>query len=492
MSTDLYFIMGLKNKKEDNFSEWFTEINLETGADLVDMRYGVQGFVVHKPLAIKIIRRIENYLEDEVERDNYQPILLPVAISEKAIEREKEHVEGFAPELLWVTRGGSKELEEKLFLRPTGESQFYPMYSQWIRAHTDLPMKRYQSRIMVYRFEKTTRPWLRGREFVFFETHAVFKDHKSVMSQIKKDIKTTKNVIRNKLAIPYMYFQRPQWDKFAGAVNTYAADVLMPDGRVNQIASTHDLGQKFAKAYSVKFKNTKGKFEYGWQTCYGPGIWRVMASLIGIHADNNGLILPFDLAPTQIVIVPILKKKGDRKIIGACNKLKDNLSEKYRVELDDSARSPGFKFNKWEMLGASLRMEVGPKEAAENKVTVVRRDTKQKSVVPVSRLNSFIKKTEEDIQRVLLKRAQKYLKDGLYDARTLGEINDVLNKKKGFARTEICSVDSDGKKCADKIQNFTKGGKVRGTRTDKQEKPKSKCPVCGKRAKAVVYVAKQY
>tara|TARA_Y100000034_G_scaffold60744_1_gene73789 strand:+ start:51 stop:1511 length:1461 start_codon:yes stop_codon:yes gene_type:complete len=486
--------MALKNKKEEKFSEWFTEINEETGAKLVDTRYGGQGLLVHMPTSLKIIRKIEKYFEQEVEQDGYDPILLPVLVPEKYISKEKEHIKGFAPELLWVTEGGKHKLEERFFLRPTGESQIYPMYSQWIRTHKDLPLKRYQSRIMAYRFESTTRPWFRGREFIFFETHGVFRDHKGVMNQIRKDMRTTRKVIFDKLAIPFLYFKRPSWDAFPGAMDTFAADVVMPNGRVNQIASTHDLSQNFAKGFNIKFADEKNKEHYTEQTCYGPGIWRIMASLIGLHGDNHGLVMPFDLAPTQVVIVPIFRTESKKRVMKFANTVKDKLKS-FRVKLDDSDKSPGFKFNQWEMVGTPIRIEVGPEEANKSKVTVVRRDSREKQTIPISQLTKIITNVEEQILKHLKRNANKYLKNSIHDAKTLEEINDVVNKKRGFARINFCSIESDGENCADRIQKYTKGGVVRGILLDNKlnpsEKPTGKC-ICGQKAKSVVYVAKQF
>jgi len=483
--------MAIKTKKGENFSEWYTEVVGEEGAKLVDIRYGIQGFVAHRPWAVSIIRNYEKLLEEEVEKDGYAPMLLPVVIPRRNIEKEKEHVKGFAPEVFWITKGGNDKLEEEWFLRPTGESQIYPMYSLWIRSHNDLPFKRYQSRICTYRYEMTTRPFLRGREFIFFETHAVYKDHKGVLKQVSKDMEITETVIRNRLGLPFLFFKRPFWDKFAGAVDTYAADTLMPDGKVNQIASTHDLGQRFSKAYNVKFTDDDEKDKYGWQTCFGPGIWRIMAALVGIHGDDKGLILPFEVAPVQVVIVPILGKK-DKEIITYCKKLEKKLSSKFRVKYDESNNSPGWKYNEWEMKGVPLRIEVGPKEVESKELTLVRRTDRFKSKVKEKDLEDAIFGNGELILNQISKVAGVYFKKSMHEANSLDELNKVLNKMRGFVKISFCSVDKDGEKCADILQEKTRGGKVRGTLYGKEEKASGKCVVCGKKANHIVYVAKAY
>jgi len=283
--------IGITVKKADNFSEWYTQLCSEQGADLVDIRYGVAGFVVHKPWAFKILRGIYDLLDKEIEADGHQPLLFPTVIPEENLMKEKEHA-GFAPNVFWITQAGEEKLERRLALRPTGETAFYPMYSLWIRSYKDLPFKMFQSRITVFRNEATTRPFLRGREFMFYETHDVFATHKEALDQINTDMNIMKKVAYDTLKIPFIFFRRPKWDKFLGANDTYASDTLMPDGRRNQCSSTHDLGQNFAKVYGVKFKDKDGEDKFGYQTCFGPGIYRLMAALIAIHGDDNGLILP--------------------------------------------------------------------------------------------------------------------------------------------------------------------------------------------------------
>ncbi|MHA2103081.1 MAG: aminoacyl--tRNA ligase-related protein, partial [Candidatus Hodarchaeales archaeon] len=295
-------IKGITVKKSKNFSEWFTQVVKK--AELADIRYGVAGFIVHLPNGYRLTRTIYEYLEKEFELDDHEPMLFPIVTLEENLKKEEEHA-GFTPEVYWITEAGSEKLERRLALRPTGETQIYPMYSLWVRSYNDLPLKRYQSRITVYRNEMNTRPFFRGREFMFMESHDVFVDHKGAMEQIYKDMEIMDKAIWEKLFIPFIFFRRPQWDKFKGADDTYASDTLNPDGRRNQISSTHDLGTNFAKAFDVQYIDESGESQYAHQTCFGPGIWRITAALISIHGDDNGLVLPFDIAPTQVVVVPI-------------------------------------------------------------------------------------------------------------------------------------------------------------------------------------------
>ncbi|MEM1908933.1 MAG: aminoacyl--tRNA ligase-related protein, partial [Thermofilaceae archaeon] len=242
-------------KKEEDFSEWFSQVLSK--ADLIDLRYGVQGFIVHKPWAMRIIRQIYRMFEEELEKTGHEPVLFPLVIPEEYFEKEKEHVEGFKPEVFWVTEAGEEKLERRLALRPTSETAFYSMYALWIQSWRDLPLKLYQS-VSVYRYEKATRPFIRGREFLWIETHCAFATREEALKQIREDMENTRRVLWEKLAIPFLFLRRPQWDKFAGAEDTYAADTVMPDGRVLQISSTHDLGQRFAKAFGITFMREDG------------------------------------------------------------------------------------------------------------------------------------------------------------------------------------------------------------------------------------------
>lgn len=486
--------IGITVKKSKDFSEWFTQICGEQGAKLADVRYGVQGFVVHRPWAFKILRKVYELLEKEVEEDGHEPFLFPTVIPEENLLKEKEHA-GFTPEVFWVTEAGSQKLERRLALRPTGETALYPMYSLWIRSYNDLPFKRYQSRITVFRNEMTTRPFLRGREFMFFETHDVFAKHEHALNQIKKDMEIMKKVIYKKIKIPFIFFKRPQWDKFLGAEDTFVSDTLMPDGKRNQLSSTHDLGHRFAKAFDVKFTDKDGKEKYGYQTCFGPGIWRIMAALIGVHGDDTGLILPSCVAPIQIVIIPIPyagKSKSNEEINKRCKLIERELKKSgYGVKIDDSEETPGYKYNEWEMLGVPLRIEIGKKEL-EKEITIVKRIDRKKIKIRIKNLKKEIKKHLQLNDEKIKERADEYFKGNTKEANTLAEVKSIIEKHRGFVKAPFCSIDSDGEKCADILKEKTNGGKVSGVKFINPEKPEGKCIICSKKAKHVVYIAKSY
>jgi prolyl-tRNA synthetase len=480
--------------KKEKFAEWYNTIIY--AADLVDNRYNVQGFVVHKPWAMYSFRALYALFEKELEANGHEPVLFPAVIPEDNFRKEAQHVEGFAPQVFWITQGGAEQLTHPLALRPTSETAFYQMYSKWVQSQSDLPLKFYQS-CTVFRYEHETLPFMRGREFMWIEAHDAFASEKEAKDQVKQDIEIGQRVLNEVLGLPLICTERPAWDTFPGAEHTYAYDVLMPDGRVNQVASTHLLGQKFAKTFDIEFKDDKGEAKHAWQTCFGPGIWRIMAALVSVHGDDRGLIFPFAVAPAQVVIVtiPAGDAKEDKKILDYAAQLRDRLAlMNIRAVIDNTAKTPGFKFNYWEMRGVPIRMEVGKKEVEKNAVTIARRDTKARAQVPLDALTTYLVETAGAILLELKARAKEDFNKRLKDAKTKEEVKKILEEDKGIARTTFCTTGEEGHACADELAAFAGGAKVRGTLVDKEEKPEkdAKCIVCGKPAKAIVYVAKQY
>ncbi|MCL5011644.1 MAG: proline--tRNA ligase [Candidatus Marsarchaeota archaeon] len=476
--------------KNDNFSEWFTEIIKE--AELADLRYNVKGFVVNMPWAVMIMKKMYALYEEELEKNNHLPAWFPAVIPKENFEIEKEHVEGFKAEVFWITRGGDKELEEPLALRPTSETAMYKMFSLWIQGKSDLPLKIYQS-TQVWRHEtKSTRPFLRGREFHWIESHCAFSSKKDAEDQVLQDMQMTENIMHQEFCIPFIFFQRPEWDKFPGAIHTYAADSLMPDGRILQQPSTHLLGQNFAKAFNITFLDENGKNDFAWQTCYGPAIWRMFASLISVSGDDRGLILPFKLAPYQIMIIPI-HSKDDKKIEKKAEEVKKTLENAgFRARIDASNKSPGFKFNFWEMKGVPLRIELGDKELESKELTVAKRFDGKKIKIKEEQIVEKIKDIAVEIQRFLLKRADDFFLDNTSKAYSLEELEKTIKEKGGFVMIPFCSVEIDGKECNEKLKERLHVD-VRGERFDVKENPENKkCVVCGKEAKHYVYVGKQY
>ena len=359
---------GISVGKDGNFSEWYTEVVQK--CELGDLRYNVKGFLVFQPWSVLSMEKMYSYLESALQRKKHRPYWFPTLIPEKNFKIEGEHVEGFTPQVFWVEKAGNDKLEERMALRPTSETAFYQMFSLWIRSYKDLPFKTYQ-RANIFRYEtKATRPFLRSREFHWIETHCAHASQEDAMKQVHEDMETTKEILHDVFGLPLIFFERPQWDKFPGAERTFAADVLNPDGRVVQQPSTHLLKQEFSKGFDVKFKDKDGKDKYVWLTCYGPAVSRIFASVVIVHGDDKGLRFPWEIAPLQVVIVPV---SDDAKILKKCEEVGKKLNA-LRVEIDSSEKTAGEKFNYWEMKGVPIRIDLGMKDLENKKLTVFRRD----------------------------------------------------------------------------------------------------------------------
>jgi prolyl-tRNA synthetase len=476
--------------KTNNFPDWFSEICRV--AELADIRYGVKGFTPFPPWSLMTMDNMFDILEEVLQRKDHLPMLFPTVIPESNLTKEAQHVEGFVPQVFWIQDiGEGGKLEERLALRPTSETAIYPMYSLWVRSWRDLPMKRYQ-RCSVFRSEiKSTRPFLRGREFLWIESHNVFATHDEVKAQVREDLETTKEVVTDNFGIPVMVFRRTQWDKFPGGLNTYAADTLMPDGKVLQLPSTHDLGDNFARAFDVKYLNENNETVYAWQTCYGPAISRIFGALISVHGDNKGLRLPFKIAPYQVVVIPIYKGKDAEMVLEYSKNIQKKLRKAgFKVYLDNSDNTPGWKYNYWEMKGVPIRVEIGPRDIRDSKSVLFRRDTMKRETVAAKDLKKKITALGKEIDANLLAEAESKFVDLIVDADSISAIEDALDKGK-IARTPFCTTEMEGKPCADEIKDRT-GGETRGTRIDIDEKPTGVCTVCGKPATEVVYIARSY
>lgn len=478
---------GITIKKSADFSEWYTQVIVK--AELADMRYNVKGFLVHMPWSVRIMKLMYSQLEKDFEKFGHEPVWFPAVVPEKFLKKEKEHAKAFSAEVFWVTEAGSnfEKLEERLALRPTSETSMYPMFALWIRSWRDLPLKTYHTS-QVWRYESYTRPFIRGREFYWIESHNAFTTKEEAENQIKEDTLITTNSVCNQCAIPVLFFKRPEHDKFSGAVSTVAADTIMPDGRVMQLPSTHFLGDNFSKAFDIKFVDKDKKEKYVWQTCYGPAVWRNLGALVAIHGDDKGLVLPPEAAPYQAVIVPIYYKESERKEV--LEKAED-ISKKLKIRVTVDLRkeyTPGWKFNYWELKGVPVRIEIGPKDVKSKQVVLVRRDDGKKIVVKENDLNDSVKDILEDMQLNIRKKAEKFFNNHLSEAKTFNELEKILTIKGGIVRTNWC-----GKvECAENIKSKTNGGTIRGTLFGKEEKPKGNCVWCGKESKFVVYIAKQY
>jgi len=430
-----------------------------------------------------------DYMEKALQKKSHKPYWFPTLIPETNLKKESTHITGFTPEVFWVTHGGEKKLEEKYALRPTSETLFYQMFSQWIRSYKDLPFKTYQ-RANVFRYEtKATRPFLRSREFHWIEAHCAHETEEDAIKQVHEDMQTTKEVLHDIFGLPFIFFERPSWDKFPGAHRTFAADVLNPDGRVVQQPSTHLISQEFSKAFDVKFTDKNEKEKFAWITCYGPAISRIFASIIAVHGDDKGLRFPWKIAPIQVIIIPIGE---DNKVQNQAEKIKQELLENnISADIDNnSEKRLGEKLYFWEMKGVPLRIELGKKELSENKLTIFRRDQNERESIKPNDLLKYIEKTSKEIDENLTKQADKLFDNNLVNTNTKEQIKEVIEAGK-IARCGFCSVDKTGEKCAEIVEKET-GAQIRGTKLDEKKKDIKKCIICGKKANNIVYVAKSY
>ncbi|MEM1946290.1 MAG: proline--tRNA ligase [Candidatus Caldarchaeum sp.] len=469
--------------KYRNFSEWFDSLLLE--AKIVDDRFPVKGFSVYLENGAFIIRRIREMLEKELNDTGHKEMVFPLVTTEELFGREAQHIKGFSPEVFVIESAGGKPLDVKLIVRPTSETIMYPMFKLWIRSHADLPLMVHQSN-MVYRHEtKATRPLLRVREIPWNEAHTVHETAADAEQQVRKAVEIYKKVL-DRLGIAYLILKRPDFDKFAGARYSIAFDAWNPDGRVNQVGTVHNLGKNFSKVFEIEFETRDGRRENPHQLCYGFGYSRVLAALISQHGDDRGIVLPSSVAAIQVVIVPIVFKGQEEAILRYCSALAERLKG-LRVKLDDREDvTPGEKFYYWEKMGVPVRLEAGPREVAENRVTVFRRDTLEKNSVDVEGLETYLVKLLDEIDRNLSDKSWRIMRQMISDASTVEEVKNIISERR-IARVAWCG----STECAMRLKEAA-GGELRGSRFDEVEVPTGACIVCQQPAQEVVYYARAY
>lgn len=465
---------------EENFTQWYTDVVLK--AELADYAE-TKGCITIRPYGYAIWENIQNYTDKKFKEVGIQNFAMPLLIPENLLNKEKSHVEGFAPEVAWVTIGGEEELEEKLCVRPTSETIISTMYSKWIHSWRDLPVLGNQW-CNVLRWEKETRPFLRSREFLWQEGHTVHETAKEAQERTLMMLEIYSDVIENLLAIPVLKGKKTEKEKFAGAVDTYTVECLMHDGRALQAGTSHYLGQNFSKPFDIKFQNRESKDEFGYTTSWGSST-RLIGGIIMAHGDNRGLKLPPKVAPIQVVIVPIAQHKEG--VLETANQLKSTLSKSFRVKLDDRDHcSPGFKFNDWEMRGVPVRMEIGPRDIENGECVLVRRDTMEKETVSLENLENRLSELLETIQKNMYDACLERRKAKTSVAYSLDEILQNLETNQGYVKTMWCGDVA----CEDKIKEVT--GAHSRCIPFKQEHLADTCPICGKKANTMVVWGRQY
>ncbi|MEM5835060.1 MAG: proline--tRNA ligase [Candidatus Aenigmatarchaeota archaeon] len=470
-----------KYKKNEDFSKWYNFI--VQAAKLADYS-PIKGFMFILPYGYEIWENIKNVLDKKLKETGHRNAYAPALIPEHLLEKEKEHVKGFSPECFWVTLSGSNKLAEKLALRPTSETIIYYSYAKFIRSWRDLPLllNFWNS---VFRAEiKMTKLFIRTCEFLWQEGHTVHATEKEAEEEIKKIISIYRELIEEYLAIPTLYGKKSESEKFPGAKETYTLEGLMPDGKALQLGTVHNLGQNFARVFGIKFLDKDEKKKFAWQTCWGVST-RLIGAMLMVHGDDKGAIIPPKVAPIQIVIIPIIYKGKEEAVIEKCKEIEKMLEDEFRVYLDDRKEyTPGWKFNEWELRGVPLRIEIGPKDIEESKVTIVRRDNSERITIDEIEIKNSIREVLADIQSNLYKRAEKFLKDSIFVASDYNNFKKFI--KKGFVKACICSSQT----CEEKIKEET-GATIRLIPLDKEE-IFSNCIYCNKKAEIVAYFARGY
>ncbi len=479
--------LGVTTKKEENFSDWYTEVVRK--GEFMDQRTPVRGCDVFMPWGYAIWEQIMRYADTLFKEHGVKNAYFPTLIPESLLVKEAEHFEGFTPEVAWVTEAGNEKLAERLALRPTSETIMYYMFSQWIRSYRDLPL-RINQWVNVFRWEtKATRPFLRSREFLWQEGHTVHRTLDEANQEVLDIIEIYSRIFEELGALPSLLLRRTEQDKFAGALYTVAFDTFIPEaGRVLQLGTVHNLGQNFAKPFGITFLDSDGKEKTAWQTSWGIST-RLIGAIIAVHGDDRGAVLPPRVAPTQVVIVPIIFKGKEEPVLNAARDIGEKLkSMGLRVEVDDrDDYTAGWKFNHWELKGVPLRIEVGPQDVENGGFTAVRRDTGEKTFMKMDEIGK-VPEILERMQREMLERARKRLEEAIVTVRTKDELKEAIEEKK-IARSFWCG----DPKCEDAVKELTGGAEIRGTKFLEIEGAEGeKCVVCGKEAHHVVYIAKSY
>lgn len=463
---------------EEDFAKWYTDIVKK--AELMDYS-AVRGCMVIEPYGYAIWENIVSILDKKFKDLGHQNVSMPLLIPESLLQKEKDHIEGFAPEVAWVTRGGSQELQEPLCIRPTSETLFCDHFSKKIHSWRDLP-KLYNQWCSVVRWEKTTRPFLRSVEFQWQEGHTVHETQNEAINETKQMLEVYAEFCEKELAIPVIKGRKTESEKFSGAEVTYTIEALMHDGKALQSATSHYFGNKFSRAFNISFQNRNNEPEFAYQTSWGITT-RIIGGVIMVHGDNRGLVLPPAVAPIQVIIVPIaLHKEGVKE---KAEEILNLLKDVCRVKMDDSDKSPGWKFAEYEMRGVPLRLELGPRDIEKNQCVVVKRDNFEKITVPFEVLKDSIPKLLEEVRNNMYLKALRRRDEMTYEAKNKEEFYNYALNNQGFIKASWCGSE----KCEKEIKESTA---FTSRCIEKEANISEKCVNCGKEAKYDVYWAKAY
>ena len=465
---------------EEDFAQWYTDVVKK--AELIDYT-SVKGCMVIKPAGYAIWENIQHELDRRFKETGVENVYLPMFIPESLLQKEKDHVEGFAPEVAWVTHGGMEPLQERLCVRPTSETLFCDFYAKDVHSYRDLP-KVYNQWCSVVRWEKTTRPFLRSREFLWQEGHTAHATAQEAEERTIQMLNLYADFCEEVLAIPVIRGKKTDKEKFAGAEATYTIEALMHDGKALQSGTSHNFGDGFAKAFGIQFADKDNQLKYVHQTSWGMTT-RMIGAIIMVHGDNSGLVLPPRIAPTQVMAIPIQQKKEG--VLETAARVKEALAASgLRVKLDDADRSPGWKFSEQEMRGIPVRIELGPKDIEQNQAVIVRRDTREKIAASIEELPEKVSQVLETMQKEMLERARAHRDSHTYEAKNLEELRDLAENKPGFIKAMWCGC----QECEDALKEEM--AITSRCMPFQQEQIADTCVYCGKPAKKMVYWGKAY
>ena len=465
---------------DEDFAKWYTDICRK--AELIEYT-SVKGCMVIRPYGYAIWENIQKILDGKFKELGHENVCMPMFIPESLLQKEKDHVEGFAPEVAWVTHGGNDPLEERLCVRPTSETLFCEHYANIIHSHRDLP-KLYNQWVSVVRWEKTTRPFLRSREFLWQEGHTIHATAEEAIAETEQMLNVYADFCEQELAMPVVRGQKTESDKFAGAVSTYAIEALMHDGKALQAGTSHYFGDGFAKAFGIQYQSKENKLEYPHQTSWGMTT-RLIGAIIMTHGDDNGLVLPPAVAPIQVVIIPVAQHKDG--VLEKANELKALLSKNFRVKLDDSDNSPGWKYSEYEMKGVPVRLEIGPRDIEAGQCVLVTRHNREKAVVSLDNLEAEIENKLKEVHDGLWQKAYENRERRTYKCTSMDEIKAAISENgDGFVKAMWCGDEA----CEDKVKEETGVGS-RCIPFD-QENISDTCVCCGKPAKHMVMWGNAY
>lgn len=463
---------------EEDFAQWYTDVVKK--AELIEYS-SVRGCIILRPNGYAIWENIQKELDARFKKTGVENVYMPLFIPESLLQKEKDHVEGFAPEVAWVTQGGLEPLPERLCVRPTSETLFCDLYSNIVQSYRDLP-KLYNQWCSVVRWEKTTRPFLRSIEFLWQEGHTAHATAKEAEDRTVQMLNVYADFCEQVLAIPMIKGRKTDKEKFAGANATYTIEALMHDGKALQSGTSHNFGDGFAHAFNIQYTDKDNTLQYVHQTSWGMST-RVIGAIIMVHGDDSGLVLPPRIAPTQVMIIPVAQHKEG--VLEKAAELKEKLGA-FRVKVDDSDKSPGWKFSEQEMRGIPIRIEIGPKDIEANQAVIVRRDTREKITVSLDAVTETVSEVLDTIQKDMLERARAHRDAHTFKAAGYEEFKEIIANKPGFVKAMWCGEQA----CEDKIKEET--GATSRCMPFEQEEISDTCVCCGKKAKSMVYWGKAY